>query len=162
MATLKLLLDDAFEYDFVLIAIHCTLEDYRIAFMINKYADLRLKSAKDVKYFTKEGQYNFPTLEYNDLKNYIIYTLVRNKYKFKNVSGVLNYDLFAESDSEHFKTINLVPEVKNADYLLKIESDSGKVPVQTLLARLNQIPQIITAYDVNVSSLKSKQNLIFE
>ncbi|MFI8377705.1 IPExxxVDY family protein [Leeuwenhoekiella sp. NPDC079379] len=162
MAALKLLLDDTFEYDFALIAIHCSLEDYRIAFMLNKYAGLRLKCAKDVNYYTKNDTYSFPTLQYDDVKNYVYYTLISNKNKFKDFSRVLNNDLFAESAGEHFKTFNLVPEVKNADYLLKIESDSGKVNVQTLVNQLNQISQIITAYDVNVSSLKSKQNLIFE
>ncbi|MGO4913547.1 MULTISPECIES: IPExxxVDY family protein [unclassified Leeuwenhoekiella] len=162
MAALKLLLDDTFEYDFALIAIHCSLEDYRIAFMLNKYAGLRLKSAKDINYYTKNDTYSFPTLQYDDVKNYVYYTLISNKHKFKDVSRVLNNDLFAESAGEHFKTFNLVPEVKNADYLLKIESDSGKVSIQNLVNQLNQISQIITAYDVNVSSLKSKQNLIFE
>ena len=162
MAALKLLLDDTFEYDFALIAMHCSLEDYRLAFILNKYAGLHLKCAKDVYYYTKNDRYSFPTMQYEDVKNYVNYTLISNKYKFKELDNLSNNDLFAESAGEHFKTFNLVPEVRNADYLLKIESDSEQVCLQTLLNQLNQISQIITAYDVNVSSLKSKQNLIFE
>lgn len=162
MAALKLLLDDVFDFDFDVIAIHCSLEEYRMAFLINKYAGLRLKSSEDVDFFVKNDQYSFAAMRFDDQKNYQSYTLISNKYKLKYAKRVLNTDLFTESDSEHYKTLNLVPEVKNADYLLKIESDTGKIPRLTLLAQLNQIPQIITAYNVEVSSLKSKQNLIFE
>ncbi|RXG18051.1 hypothetical protein DSM03_101731 [Leeuwenhoekiella aestuarii] len=162
MAALKLLLDDVFDFDFTVIAIHCSLEEYRIAFLINKYAGLRLKSSDDVDFFVKNDKYSFTAMYFDDKKNYLSYTLIANKYKLKYDKRVVNSDLFTESESEHYKTLNLVPEVKNADYLLKIESDDGKIPILTLLAQLNQIPQIITAYHVEVSSLKSKQNLIFE
>ncbi|MFD2824983.1 IPExxxVDY family protein [Leeuwenhoekiella polynyae] len=162
MPALKLLLDDVFDFDFTVIAIHCSLEEYRMAFLINKYAGLRLKSSDDVDFFVKNDKYSFTVMRFDDQKNYQSYTLIANKYKLKYDKRAINSDLFTESESEHYKTLNLVPEVKNADYLLKIESDNGKIPTLALLAQLNQIPQIITAYNVEVSSLKSKQNLIFE
>lgn len=162
MAALKLLLDDAFDFDFSLIAIHCSLEDYRLAFMANKYAGLRLKSSKDVDFYIKRLKYSFASFKYDDQKNYQTFTLIANKYKLKQAQRLVTSDLFADSESEHYKTVNLIQEVKNADYLLKIESDNGKSPRLKLLAHLNQIPQIITAYEVEVSALKSKQNLIFE
>ena len=162
MPALKLLLDDVFDFDFTVIAIHCSLEEYRMAFLINKYAGLRLKSSDDVDFFVKNDKYSFTAMRFDDQKNYQSYTLIANKYKLKYDKRAINSDLFTESESEHYKTLNLVPEVKNADYLLKIESDNGKIPTLALLAQLNQISQIITAYHVEVSSLKSKQNLIFE
>ena len=162
MAALKLLLDDVFDFDFTVIAIHCSLEEYRMAYLINKYAGLRLKSSDDVDFFIKNDKYRFAAMRFDDHKNYQSYTLIANKYRLKYAKRFVNSDLFTESESEHYKTLNLVPEVKNADYLLKIESDNGKIPMLALLAQLNQIPQIITAYNVEVSTLKSKQNLIFE
>ena len=93
MAALKLLLDDTFEYDFALIAMHCSLEDYRLAFILNKYAGLHLKCAKDVYYYTKNDRYSFPTMQYEDVKNYVNYTLISNKYKFKELDNLSNNDL---------------------------------------------------------------------
>ena len=82
MATVMLLLDDALEYDFTVVAIHCSLEDYRLAFLINKYVGLHLeRTRKDIDY--KETGYSalFPLFTYNDARNYIDYSLVSNKCK---------------------------------------------------------------------------------
>ena len=69
MAALKLLLDDTFEYDFALIAMHCSLEDYRLAFILNKYAGLHLKCAKDVYYYTK----NVSNIQYKIIARTILF-----------------------------------------------------------------------------------------
>ena len=160
MGSYKLLLDEAFDFDFNLIAIHCSLEQYRLAFLINKYAGLRLSSSEDVHFFAKQLKYSFGTMRYEDSKNYLNYTLISNHFKLRYSQVLTASALFAES--EHFKTFNLVPEVKNADYLLKVESDEDNAPCTKLLGQLNRIPHIITAYQIDVSALKSKQNLIFE
>lgn len=163
MPTVKLLLDDELEYDFTLIAIHCSLDDYRIAFMINKYLGLQLKRRrKDIDY--KETGYSalFPLYTFEDNKKYVYYSLVGNKCRTK-ISGVTSNDgLFAPLVSERFKAINLLSEVRKADYLFKIETDSNIFAKAALLAELNQIPQIVTAYEVDFQHMKSKKNLIFE
>ncbi|WP_442847004.1 IPExxxVDY family protein [Leeuwenhoekiella sp. H156] len=160
MGSYKLLLDEAFDFDFNLIAIHCSLEQYRLAFLINKYAGLRLSSSEDVHFYAKQLKYSFGTMRYEDSKNYLNYTLISNHFKLRYSQVLTANALFAES--EHFKTFNLVPEVKNADYLLKVESDEDNAPCTKLLGQLNRIPHIISAYQIDVSALKSKQNLIFE
>ena len=99
MAALKLLLDDAFDFDFSLIAIHCSLEDYRLAFMANKYAGLRLKSSKDVDFYIKKLKYSFASFKYDDQKNYQTFTLIANKYKIKQAQRLVTSDLFADSES---------------------------------------------------------------
>ncbi len=153
------MLDEAFDFDFRLIAIHCSLEQYRLAFLINKYAGLQLASSDDVNFFSNKIKYSFGTMRYEDSRNYLGYTLISNHFKLRYSQVLTGNDLFAEA--EHFKTFNLVPEVKSADYLLKIESEDH-VPCTKLTGQLNRIPHIITAYPIEVSQLKSKQNLIFE
>ena len=64
MAALKLVLDDAFDYDFSLIALHCSLESYRLAFMINKYAHLRLKRAKDIDFYNDQHKFSFASISF--------------------------------------------------------------------------------------------------
>tara|TARA_R110002020_G_scaffold303939_2_gene519387 strand:+ start:2282 stop:2773 length:492 start_codon:yes stop_codon:yes gene_type:complete len=163
MATVMLLLDDALEYDFTVVAIHCSLEDYRLAFLINKYAGLHLERTRnDIDY--KETGYSalFPLFKYNDTRNYIDYSLVSNKCKTASNGVTSSNGLFQSNAHAHYKSINLLPEFKKADFLLKIETDSNTFAKAALMANLNQIPQIVTAYEVEVNQLKSKKNLIFE
>jgi hypothetical protein len=56
--------------------------------------------------------------------------------------------------------ITLIPELKKTDFFLKLESDTPTP--KSMLAKINQIPQVVTAYAVDVNKLKSKRNLIFE
>ena len=44
MAVHKLVLDDVFEeVEFTLLAIHCSIEDYRLAYLLNKYLGITLQ-----------------------------------------------------------------------------------------------------------------------
>jgi hypothetical protein len=45
---------------------------------------------------------------------------------------------------------------------LKIASDSGKIKVKEIVSKINEIRQVISAYNVAVEKLKSKNNLIFD
>src|SRR5690606_39107751 len=50
----KLLVDDFYEASYSLLAVHCRLEDYRLAYLINKYLKLNLKRHPqdlDYRYF---------------------------------------------------------------------------------------------------------------
>ena len=54
MAFHKLLVDDFYDTSFALIAIHCRLEDYRLAYLLNKHLKLNLKRREhdlDYNYF---------------------------------------------------------------------------------------------------------------
>ncbi|MDB4299235.1 IPExxxVDY family protein [Flavobacteriaceae bacterium] len=46
MGTHKLVLDDDFEEDFSLIAIHCSEEPYKVAYILNQFARLKLRREK--------------------------------------------------------------------------------------------------------------------
>ncbi|MGB3775208.1 MAG: IPExxxVDY family protein [Leeuwenhoekiella sp.] len=159
MPPLKLILNDTLEYDFNIIAIHCSLEDYRIAFTLNKYLGLRLnRKSTDVDFRQDNQEALFSLFTFEDLRNYRSYTLVGNRCKIRNLDIVNNDGLFKMQ--ENFKTLFLVPELPKADFLLKLESDTP-IP-KTMLASINSIPQVVTAYAIDVNQLKSKRNLIFE
>lgn len=159
MPPFKLILSDTLEYDFSLIAIHCSLEDYRIAYFLNKYLGIQLqRKTKDID-FKKEGhEALFSLFTFEDKKNYRSYTLVGNRCRVEHPGLEDNASLF--STQERLKLINLIPELKKTDFFLKLESDTPTP--KTILAQINQIPQVVTAYAVDVKQLKSKRNLIFE
>ena len=54
----------------------------------------------------------------------------------------------------------LIPELRKAQYLLKIEG--GGFDIDNLLKKLNEIDNVISSYRTEISSIKSKYNLIFE
>ena len=161
MATLKLLMDDALETEFSLFAIHCSLADYQIAFMLNKYLGLHLKrSHRDID-FTRNGHDAlFPLFNFEDFKNYRKFYLAGNKCKNRHLGIGGSIGLFAEQPEESTETFCLVPELKKADYLLKIQTET-QLPTN-LLSQINTIPQVAIAYKINNDHLKSKKNLIFE
>ena len=107
MAVKKLLLDDFFEEEqYILIGIHCTLEDYRLAFLINQVLDIRLKRKQEDVKFSKDNS-SFSLYEFNQEKQHIIYYLVANSCKVKPANhsekhterfGILKPVLFSEKE----------------------------------------------------------------
>jgi hypothetical protein len=56
----------------------------------------------------------------------------------------------------------LIPELKKVDYFLKIRSDFDNLGTKILVNQINEIKQIISAYQVEPEALKSRDNLIFD
>ena len=163
MAHYKLILEDDCKAAFSLVAIHCTVESYKMAFLLNKYLGLRLKrEARDLD-FSKDGlEITFPLFEFHEEQHYSTYHLVGNKCKSVAAHTVASGGLFGEEVSEEVVTTYLVPEHKQIDFLLKISSENNQTPLRKLLLQLNEIDQIISAYVLETATLKSKDNLIFD
>ena len=160
MAVKKLLLDDFFEEEqYILIGIHCTLEDYRLAFLINQVLDIRLKRKQEDVKFSKDNS-SFSLYEFNQEKQHIIYYLVANSCKGKQDQ---QQDINSLFSNEAFLTTNkyLLPEFKKVNYLLKVETEFPLNKEKLILNKLLKIPQIVTAYSIDVDNLKTKNNLIF-
>ena len=54
----------------------------------------------------------------------------------------------------------LIPELKKAEYLIKIEG--GGFKIESLIKKLNEIDLIVSCYSAKINNNKSKYNLIFE
>ena len=159
MAINKLVLDDLVEEDFSLIAIHCSAEVYRIVFYLNKLLGLSLKrEPQDVDYNYPEGLAFYELYKFYNQREGCNYYVVSNKYKIEGLHLQSNGFLFEE---ETKRVANLLPEYKNVDCFLKIESSSEDVNIKKLLSEINQINQIVTAYQIEVTQIKSIENLIF-
>ncbi|WP_378179967.1 IPExxxVDY family protein [Aquimarina sp. SS2-1] len=163
MAIQRLVLDTIMDDDYDLIAIHCSLASYRLAFVLNKYVDLRLfRKKQDIKCEYDTYSASFPLFQYHDHFQYNTYSLLGNKYRTKTENMPSpSASLFAEEE-DSYVTRHLIPELKNVDYFLKIETETSQFSGKSLTAKLLAIPQIITAYVVDYTQLKSKNNLIFE
>lgn len=160
MAVHKLILENVFDEEpYTLIGIHCTLEDYRIAYMLNKHLDIHLVR-KELDLDFKSKKTNYPIFEWNDEKLLTTWSLVSNickREEYKNIS----YTSLFDTKETITTTLNLVPEYKRVNYLLKIENEFNSTKEKYILNLILRIPQIVTAYSIDASQLKSKNNLIF-
>ncbi len=159
MAVHKLFVDDFYDDAFKLIAIHCGLEDYRLAYLLNKHLKLNLKRKKeDLDFEYLKSSYSI--YEWNNSSQYVTWNLVSNICKKEEDSLYSTGTLFQPS-SKVIKKFNLVKEFKTVDYFLKISNESRTINEKLIISRLQSIPQIVTSYDVDLEKIKSKEHLIF-
>ena len=140
--------------DFVLIAVHSSLEDHALVYALNSHLKLKLHRSDFDLEITGYG--NFPVFEWKDNINDRFWTLIINN----NVKEVqLNEPDLFQNEISHTVS-HLIPEHREVDYFLKVEQGDECLEfdiTKTLLI----IPNIVTAYIVNTEQLKSKHNLIF-
>lgn len=159
MALHKLLVDDFYDTSFALIAIHCRLEDYRLAYLLNKHLDLNLKRKAqdlDYKYFAA----SYAIYEWDDIALDTTWNLVSNVCKREEDTLQSSGSLF-DNQNTIMKTYNLLPEFKNVDYLIKVSNENQNFNEKRILNNIQSIPQIITSYTIDVNQIKSKDHLIF-
>jgi len=165
VAIQKLVLDTIEEDNYTLIAIHCSLLPYRMAFLCNKHLGLRLaRNREDIVVRYKDSTASFPVYSYKDHNEYTTYHLLGNLHKTKAVFDVnpVETELFSEEAMDISVARYLIPEYRNVDYFLKIETERLHFSSKVLLNNILSISQVITAYDQEYAQLKSKNNLIIE
>ena len=162
MTHYKLQLDDDAGEDYVLIAIHCSEEPYKMAFMLNKHLTMQLQRRKsDLQLSTKEYDASFSIFEFENEQQYIQFYLFENKCTLSLEKSYAVGGLFEKEVSEKTTVAHVLPEFKKVDYFLKIESDGNSFPIRKMLAQLNEINEVISAYTIENTTIKSHNNLIF-
>jgi hypothetical protein len=161
MAIHKLHLEEFDEIDYQLIAIHSSLEDYRLAYYINQNLPINLKKENcNIQISNKEGETQFTRFVFEDSKD-IVWNLVQNKNDVFVPSQNSNQGLFAETNNKFSTKIYLIPEFKKVDYFLKIENGEVNIDVSKITNCIKKIDRVSTVYAVEVEKIKSKNNLIF-
>ncbi|WP_396170105.1 IPExxxVDY family protein [Flavobacterium sp.] len=161
MALHKLDFEDFDEIEYHLIAIHTSLEDYRLAYFINQKLPINLGKSKDgIHISIKEGETNFSRFSYYDKENEVTWNLIQNKNEVIQQKNENSQDLFSNVNMEVSTKVYLLPEFKKVDYFLKIENTEEMITERIQLL-LNTIENISTAYALDINKIKSKNNLIF-
>lgn len=128
-----------FEFDFQLIGISSHVKDYRLSFELNKKFNIQLSKEKEVLFSTKKGdKAEFSMYFYQDEAEERDIRLISNKHQGRF----------------------LVAEQKAADFFLMLY-DYNPIDVSDILRDIRKIKVVITAFDVDVTTLKSKENLLF-
>lgn len=159
MAVHKLFIEE-FEASYSLVAIHSSLEDYRMAYALNSVLAIALsRQEKDVDFPAEH--ISFTRYEWKDEVRQLVWSLVNNTTVITQNNNDARGSLFDEIGVSA-TNCHLIPEQAKVDYFLKIEGDYREGLEQDILSKLQQTAQIVTAYSIDANRLKSKNNLIFE
>jgi hypothetical protein len=162
MAIHKLDLGEFDEIDYHLIAIHTSLEDYKLAYFINQKLQINLGINKnEIQINIKEGETKFSRFSYQNIEKTISWNLIQNKNEVIQHNNDNIQNLFSNITMEVSTKVYLLPEFKKVDYFLKIENMDDVMNVEEIQALLNTIDNISTAYTVETNKIKAKNNLIF-
>ncbi len=162
MALHKLYIEEFEEDDFHVIAIHTSLEDYRLAYCINRDLEICLsKNVTDIQLQVKEGKTSFVRFTFEDEKKLINWNLVQNKNDVLGTENTTSQDLFSNSKNSFSSSAYLLPEYKKVDFFLKIENAENEINIAQIVSKINTIDSITMVYNVDKNKIKSKNNLIF-
>ena len=148
--------DISFEEEYTLVGIHTALEDYKLAYLLNKNLQTRFTKSKEELMFEKEkNEASFSLYNYKEVKCEFDWFLISNSFRIENESQ--NTALLLSSEVITY----LIPEKKKVDFFLKISGDLQYEFVIKTVEKIKRIDQVVTAYTIDKNSLKSKDFLTF-
>lgn len=148
--------DFEYDHDYTLIGIHSALEDFRLAYFLNKNLNLYLQRFKEDLDFPALNC-RFSLFNCKDEITLTSWSLIANRH-------VSVFNVVPSSDNlfgEETKVYHLIPEKKQVDYFIKINGAIEHDELQKILTKINNTNKIITSYTINPNDLISKDYLIF-
>ena len=149
-------LDDFSDDNYTLIGIHSTLDEFKLAYLLNQKLATRFSRAGyNLDFENKNNNASFSIYEFINTKFSHNWFLISNQFT-NNIAGVYT-GLFQTNEI----TTYLIPEKKKVDYFLKLEGDFDADYIVKTVEHINNINQVITSYTIDPNILKSKEFLIF-
>ena len=137
-------LDISYEIDFDLVAINANIKEYRLAWLLNKTFGWNLAKMENIELSFK-GDRQLMISNFLYTTEYQTYRLIKNR----------------AADSKEQMNAFIIPELKNFDYFIMMESESEAFDLNTFISEIKQIPFVQFAVRMDANALKSKDNLIF-
>lgn len=140
MKKIKLVVEH--QFDFELLGIVAPLKDYKMAWVINQVLDLKLIKAQDlVLEFIEDPKIEIS--KYMEKMDHGFVQLLKNK-----------------SISKRTNAAYLIPELKIMDYFLLLQDQTFELDINVYIERLSESPHIQNVVKLDVSKIKSKENLL--
>ena len=156
MQVYALEMDDFCEEPYSLIGIHSTLEDYKLAYLINRNLNTRFdKAIKDLEFKRDQKKASFSIYNYENTNDGFDWFLIANSYRRENQT--VSNELLLTSETKTY----LISEKKKVDFFLKICGESEYDFVMKIIQKIKNIDNVITAYSIDKNTLKSRDFLIF-
>lgn len=149
-------LDVFYEDEYSLIGIHTTLEDFKLAYLLNKKLGTSLyKSKEDLNFHKSPKKASFSVFNYVNDEYDFEWFLIANSSKRENQTE--SNELLLTSETKTY----LIPEKKKVDFFIKISGNAQYSFISETIDKIKTINQVITSYAIDKNSLKSKDFLIF-
>ncbi|MFQ3180425.1 MAG: hypothetical protein ACI9Z4_000006 [Polaribacter sp.] len=149
-------LEDFSEDEYSLIGIHTALEDFKLAYLLNKYLCTSFyKSREDLNFEDLQKKASFSIFNYTSSKYDFDWFLIANSSKAENQKET--NELLITSETKTY----LIPEKKKVDFFIKIYGDLEDSFMSETVDKIKKIEQVITSYLIDKNTLKSKDFLIF-
>lgn len=156
--TVYKLTDDFYDDSYALIAIHSSLDSYRLAYLLNGLLGIQLQRLRKDLVLYEEAP--FEVFEAFEEKADLLWHLVANKTAVELERHTEVPDIFGSPSGT--RTYFVLPEYSKVDHLLKIDDGEGGLEqVAEVLKKVKSLPEVITAYELNTDQVRSKNNLIF-
>lgn len=152
----KVKLDFNYDYDFFLLSIHSTLEDYRLALFLNVLFNIQLRKSEACLNF-KHQNGTFSIFDCDNAKNYTYWSLISNKLVIEEQMESNTFSLF----DTIYKTYILIKEKKEVDYFLKIEGDLTPSQKLQIKDAITKIKGVLACAELAPKKLKTINNLIY-
>jgi len=128
------------DFNFFLLGISSSENDYRLSWEINKILEISLRKGTDHITKRKEIEQVFLVYTFNDEEGYLQYFLIANK-----------------SENGY-----LIEELRNIDYFLQIHGDLIDKQQEQIISSVRNIKGVTGIFKLNINTLKSKNRLIIE
>ncbi|MCZ6900568.1 MAG: IPExxxVDY family protein [Bacteroidetes bacterium] len=138
----KLIVD--YDYNFNLIGMISPVKDYKLIWSINHQLNVKLVKNTDL------------ILEYLNQQKLVI-----SNFLFETENSSLRILKNKAEDGDELKKSYLLPELKNFDYFLMLEGSGDTFNISELEGKLKNLEIIQYLTKIDVSKLKSKENLVF-
>lgn len=139
----KIKLDAGFEWNGFMLALVSSWPDYKLAWKLSKVLNIEFERVDDLILTYSEDKKN-SFLLYQFKNEYTTFRLLKNRaYK-------------VEVNNQPF----LLPEIKQFDYILLIETEA-EIDFEGILRNIRNIENVQLLKTFNPETLKSKQNLAF-
>lgn len=140
MKKTKLFVEPTFEFE--LLGLVSPVKDYKMAWLINRDLDLDLVRSEDIHIeFLSSPRLEISQYFLSLPHGYI--QLLKNKAL--NTSQQLAY---------------LIPELRNLDYFLLVQDQTQQISITTFVDHLTKNPFIQSVVRLDISKIKSKENLL--
>ena len=147
-----------FPENYHLIAIHSDLDEFRLAYFLNKNLNISLKRKNNDIYFAEQDA-NYSSFEFLDETKYLKWIFFSNKSLVSEKKSNNDYGLFGQINSA-LNEVSLLNHQKSVDYFLIVENIANKTYIEKVLKKISEIRGVITSF-MSENKLENKENLIF-
>lgn len=152
----KISLDEFLLDDFALLAIITPLENYKLAFHINKSMEIAFQRERiDLEVKTGDNLHYFAHYSYDDCHTGTHWRLIENH----STQSIIHVTDDAILFDEYTSTNHFLPEFKTVDFLIKIEDYDECMDLSPIIAQLQKIKNVSAVYHIDNNIIKSKKNL---